>query len=317
MIALDVMGGDYAPEQIVIGALNAAKRSIPLILVGHQDVIKKHLNEYDAKWQNYPITIFHTTDVIKMDEDPIMAVRQKKDSSIVKIIELVKSGKAQVAVSAGNSGAVMVAATFILGRLEGIERPAIAGLLPTSQRRKVLALDLGANTACRPEHLLQFALLGAQYSEKNLEICNPRVALLSNGQEDCKGNLVTKEAFTLLKKSGLNFVGNMEPGDVFKLKTDVIVCDGFAGNVFLKTLESAFELLADLVRHDVEREKRFDSMIVSGFCNFIYTTAKNSLVTSGAPLLGVKGNVLICHGNSSADVIEKALISCTNVFRVK
>lgn len=313
MIALDVMGGDYAPDQIVIGALNAAKKSIPLILVGPQEVMKELLYKHDVNWQNYPITLCDSVSVIAMDEDPVNAVRQKKDSSIVKIIELVKTGQANVAISAGNSGAVMVAASLILGRVDKLDRPAIAGLLPTSTGKKVLALDLGANTECRPNNLVQFAYLADDYARNILDIPNPRIALLSNGQEDCKGSLVTKEAFSLLKNSKLNFVGNIEPFDIFDHKADIVVSDGFSGNIFLKTLEGAFELLAKLVKKDAERKKIFDSKI----CDFVYDTAKSVLYSGGAVLLGVKGNVIICHGNSTAEVIENTIENSVKFFNMK
>jgi glycerol-3-phosphate acyltransferase PlsX len=300
MIALDVMGGDYAPDQIVLGALHAAKNSIPLVLVGSQEVIEHLLEKYDSNWRNYPITLCHSLTVIGMDEEPVSAVRQKKDSSIVKAIELVKAGQANVAISAGNSGAVMVAASFILGRVENIERPAIAGLLPTCTGEKVLVLDLGANTECRPKNLVQFAHIANDYAKNILNVSNPAIALLSNGQEDCKGSLLTKEAFLMLKDSGLNFIGNMEPADIFKHKADIVVCDGFAGNIFLKTLEGAFELLVKLVKSDL-----------------VHETAKNALGTGGAVLLGVKGNVVICHGNSSSGVIEDVINNHAKCFSVK
>lgn len=313
MIALDVMGGDYAPEQILRGALNVAKKSVSLILVGPQDLIVEHLFKYDPNWQSYPITIYNSGSVIAMDEDPVSAVRQKKDSSIVKMIELVKNGRASCAISAGNSGAVMVAASFILGRMENVDRPAIAGLLPTSTGKKILALDLGANTECRPNNLVQFAYLADDYAKNILNIPNPRIALLSNGQEDCKGSLVTKEAFALLKNTKLNFIGNLEPFDIFDHKTDIVVSDGFAGNIFLKTLEGSFELLAKLVKKDAEHKKVFDSNV----CDFVYSTAKNALYSGGAVLLGVKGNVIICHGNSTADVIENTIENSTKFFSEK
>ena len=240
-------------------------------------------------------------------------MRQKKDSSIVKIIELVKSGQADVAISAGNSGAVMVASSFILGKVEKLDRPAIAGFLPTSTGDKVLVLDLGANTDCRPNNLVQFAHLANDYAKNTLNIPNPRIALLSNGQEDCKGSLVTKEAFALLKNSALNFIGNIEPLDIFDHQADIVVCDGFSGNIFLKTLEGSFELLAKLVKKDAERKRIFDSKI----CDFVYDTAKSVLYSGGAMLLGVKGNVIICHGNSNAEVIENTLKNSTKFFSVK
>lgn len=310
MIALDVMGGDYAPEQIIIGALRAAKQSVPVILVGPEEIIRLHLCKYDLEWENYPIKICNAGSVIGMDEEPVSAVSKKKDSSIAKSIELVKNGQARVAVSAGNSGAVMVASRFILGRTENVERPAIAGFLPTNTNERVLVLDLGANTDCRPKHLLQFAYLGNEYFEQIRGIKCPRIALLSNGQEDCKGSLVTKEAFTLLKHSELNFIGNIEPMDIFKHKTDIVVCDGFSGNVLLKTCESAFELLFELIRKKAAGEKALNFEMVDSI-------VKNAFGSGGALLLGVKGNVVICHGNSSAEIIEKVLLNQVKCFSEK
>ncbi len=311
------MGGDYAPEQIVLGALNAAKKSIPLTLVGPQDVIKEYLYKYDSNWQSYPINFCNSTSVIAMDEDPVSAVRKKKDSSIVKIIELVKSGQADVAISAGNSGAVMVAASFILGKAENLDRPAIAGFLPTSTGNKVLALDLGANTDCRPNNLVQFAYLADDYAKNILNISTPRIALLSNGHEDCKGSLVTKEAFVLLKNSTLNFIGNIEPLDVFDYKTDIVVSDGFSGNIFLKTLEGAFDLFIKLIKRETELKSVTDPKVDPKICDFAHDMAKGVLYTGGAVLLGVKGNVIICHGNSTADVIENTVKNSTKFFSVK
>jgi glycerol-3-phosphate acyltransferase PlsX len=310
MIALDAMGGDYAPEQIVLGALSAAKKSVPVILVGQQEVVQTYLLKYDPNWENYPIKICNADSVIGMDDEPVAAVNKKRDSSIVKIIELVNTGQASVAISSGNSGAVMVAARFILGRVDQIDRPAIAGFLPTNGPERVLALDLGANTDCRPKHLLQFAYLGNEYMQKSLAVASPKIALLSNGQEDCKGSLVTKEAFVLLKNSELNFVGNIEPSDVFGHKADVVVCDGFAGNILLKTLESSFELLYELIRREIEHE-------YSGVCDRVGPIVERAFGPGGAVLLGVKGNVVICHGNSKAEIIEKVLLNYADCFSQK
>lgn len=301
MIAIDVMGGDHAPNQILIGALNAAKKAIPVILIGPEQLIKDELSNIDHDWQTYPVKIQHASQIIAMDEEPVHGVRQKKDSSIVKMIELVKNDTAKVALSAGNSGAVMVASSFILGKEENIERPAIAGLLPSISGKKILALDLGANTDCKAKYLYQFAEIANKYSLNMLGIKNPRIALLSNGQEDCKGSILTKDAFQQLKQSTLNFIGNVEPWDVFNNKTDIVICDGFAGNILLKTLEASVDMFAHLLKKDISDTKSNQFL-------HIENTSKNlSLSSGGALLLGVKGNVVICHGNSNSQIIEIAI----------
>ncbi len=310
MIALDAMGGDYSPGQVILGALRAAEKSTPIILVGQQGAIQDSLFKYDSNWERFPIKICNADSVIGMDEDPVAAVSKKRDSSIVKIVELVKSGQATVAISAGNSGAVMVAARFILGKTDLCDRPAIAGFLPTNKSERVLALDLGVNTDCRPKHLLQFAYLGSEYLQKTMGVGDPKIALLSNGQEDCKGSLVSKEAFVLLKNSGLNFVGNVEPMDILRHKADIVVCDGFAGNVLLKTLESSFDLLYELIKQKIASE-------YSEACVSIDSIVKNAFGPGGAILLGVRGNVIICHGNSNAETIENVLLSYSDCFNQK
>ena len=282
MIAVDAMGGDYAPEQIVKGALQAAQKNVPVMLFGHQSEIELILSKNDPLWHQLKISIKNCSEIIEMAEDPSFAVRKKTNSSLVKAVESVKDGLCCAAISAGSSGALMVAASFILGRLEWVERPAIIAELPFLKNR-VVCLDLGANADCKPEYLLQFAYLGDLYAKDYLGILQPRIALLSNGQEDGKGNLMTKQAFSLLKTSTLNFVGNVEPELVFKNGTDVIVCDGFSGNIFLKTLEACEKFFG---KKDVSFEKEM----------------------GGALLVGVKGTVVVAHGNSDANVMEKAIL---------
>ncbi|KKQ32430.1 MAG: Phosphate acyltransferase [candidate division TM6 bacterium GW2011_GWF2_37_49] len=309
MIAIDVMGGDYAPYQILIGALNASKTDIPIILVGPDQFIKDELLRLDPDWQTYPIQIQHASQVIDMDNEPVHNVRQKKDSSIVKMIELVKIGKANIAISAGNSGAVMVAASLILGKEDNIERPAIAGLLPSISGEKILAIDLGANTDCKSKYLYQFAELANKYSQKFIGIKKPRIALLANGQEDSKGSTLTKEAFQLLKQSKLNFIGNVEPFDIFNNKTDVVVCDGFSGNILLKTLEASVEMFAHLLEKDLEHSAHPQLFQIENI------SKRLASASSGALLLGVKGNVVICHGNSNSQIIEIAIKNYTQFFQ--
>lgn len=310
MIALDVMGGDYAPDEILQGALLAAKKATPLILVGPENLIKSKLSEIDPDWDKYSIKIFDAAECITMDDEPVGSVRKKRNSSIVRVIELVKSGQANVAISAGNSGAMMVAASLILGKDPDLERPAIAGLLPTVGNKQVLALDLGANTDCKPRYLYQFAELGHKYSEKFLGVKNPRIALLSNGQEDSKGSNLTKEAFLMLKGSHLNFVGNIEPHGVYHDMADVIVCDGFSGNILLKAMEASFECFSQIIRERLQLGTDAMLQIEVGIKNVVN-------MSGGALLLGTKGNVVICHGNSDAHTIEKTLLNYRNFFHTE
>jgi phosphate acyltransferase len=286
MIAIDAMGGDYAPDKIVIGALKAARKNIPIMLFGDQLKIESILSENDPSWRQLKISIKNCSEIIEMAEEPSFAVRKKANSSLVKAVESVKQGECCAVISAGNSGALMVAASFILGRLDWVERPAIIAELPFLQNR-VVCLDLGANADCKPEYLLQFAYLGDLYARDYLGIERPRIALLSNGQEEGKGNMVTKQAYSLLKTSTLNFIGNIEPEMVFKNGTDVIVSDGFSGNIFLKTLESCEKFFGN---KNVSFEKEM----------------------GGALLLGVNGIVIVAHGNSDADVMEKAILFAFN-----
>lgn len=286
MIAVDAMGGDYAPEQIVKGALLAAKRNVPIVLFGTESKIHQILSAHEPSWHQLKISVQNCSEIIEMGEDPSLAVRRKKDSSLVRAVESVRDERCSAIISAGNSGALMVAASFILGKKDGVERPAIIAELPFLSNR-VVCLDLGANADCKPEHLLQFAHLGSGYAKESFGLSHPRVALLSNGQEDCKGNMLTKSAFGILKNSDLNFVGNIEPDGVLNHGADVVVCDGFSGNIFLKTLEAC--------------EKFFGKKIVSF-----------EKEAGGALLIGVNGIVVVAHGNTDANVMEKAIVFAFN-----
>ncbi len=292
MIAIDVMGGDQAPGVVLEGALAAAKKSVPVILYGPKEMIHHWLSTHDNAWEQYAIVVADADDHIAMDEEPVSAVRKKRSSSLVKAVSSVAAGESIAVLSAGNSGALMAASALIIGRKEGIERPAIAGFLPTTQGN-VLALDLGANTECRPYHLFQFAHMGNDYMRHALNLEHPRIGLLSNGHEEGKGSMLVKETHKLLKTSNLNFIGNIEPYDIFNHKADVVVCDGFSGNVQLKTLEAVCDLVT----------------------GWVDPTLKQQLMTKlahkqlgGALLLGINGNVVVCHGNSDAQVIENAIL---------
>ena len=298
MIAVDVMGGDNAPSVVLQGAVAAAKKAVPVMLCGPQAFIYGWLSEHEPGWDQYPIHIADAPDIIAMDEEPAFAVRKKPHSSLVKAVASVADGQSSAVLSAGNSGALMAASAFIIGRQEGVERPAIGGFLPTSTG-SAFALDLGANTDCRPYHLHAFAHLGSVYMQTTQLLNKPRIGLLSNGQEDAKGSVLTKETFTLLHNDGrLHFIGNVEPYDVFAGRADVVVCDGFTGNVLLKTMEAFGQLVASWL---------------DPAAGAVIEQRLGHKTLGGALLLGVKGCVVVCHGNSDGRTIEHAITFAHNV----
>lgn len=307
-IAVDAMGGDFAPAEIVAGAVMAA-RGLPsvtkLILVGDETAVRAEL----AKHGEIPpkIEVRHASQVVGMDELPALAVRKKKDSSISRTIDLIKDGEADAAVSAGNTGAVVVAATLKLRTLEGVERPAIATVLPT-QGRPLVLLDAGANTDCPPELLPQFAIMGSVYAREILGQAQPVVGLLSIGGEDSKGNETTKEAFRMLAKAPLKFRGNVEGHDLFRGETDVVVCDGFIGNVVLKTTESAAHAIVHWIKEEFKRTliRRIGAMLLLGAVKSIKQKMDPEMY-GGAPLLGTNGVCIITHGASSGTAIFNAV----------
>lgn len=304
MIAIDAMGGDNAPLSIIQGALNAAREGFEIILTGPLERLEAMLDSLDGGWRSYPLHIHHAPDSIEMDEEPVAAVKKKQQSSLVEAVKLVASGKATHVISAGSSGALVVASLFILGRLPDCDRPAIAGFLPTP-KGSVLALDLGANTDVRPHHLLQFATVGAHYFEQLTQKKQPRVALLANGHEAGKGSMLVKEAHALLAQSPLNFVGNAEPYHVFNAEMDIIVCDGFTGNIMLKTMEAVYQAGAEiLVKEASLSQKGIDAL----------NQRVDPRQMGGALLLGVKGNVIVCHGSSDAFAIRNAVALAVRGF---
>lgn len=306
-IAVDAMGGDFAPQKIVEGAvLFAQENKIPLILVGKEKEIRSELNKYSV--EGLPITIHHASEVIGMEESPSKASRQKQDASIVVATKLVAEGKADALVSAGNSGAVMTSALRYLGRLPGIYRPAIATLIPT-QRGHCIVADVGANSDCKPEYLFQFAIMAKIVAENVLNISNPRVGILSIGEEKEKGNHLTKHTYPLLEScKELNFVGNVEGRDIPKGKADVVVCDGFVGNVALKLMEGTAEVIGRLIKTAIAAS--FLAKIGFVFIKPAFKQFKKKLDYAeygGAPLLGVKGVCIISHGKSTAKAIKNAI----------
>jgi len=307
-IAVDAMGGDYAPREIVRGAVEAAQR-LPavsrILLVGDAEAVRREMGPDSPASDK--IEVRHAAEVVGMDESPAQAVRRKKDSSIGRAVDMVHSGEADAAVSAGNTGAFVVAATLKLGRLPGVERPAIAAVLPTQNRPFVL-VDAGANTDCTAGLLFQFAVMGSVYSRVILGQRAPVVGLLSIGGEDVKGNELTKEAFGLLSDSHLNFTGNVEGHDLFVGETDVVVCDGFVGNVVLKTSESTAHAIGHWMKQEFRRNpvRILGALLLSGALKAM-RRRMDPETYGGAPLLGVNGICIITHGASSASAVFHAI----------
>ncbi len=316
-IALDAMGGDFAPAVTVEGAVEAVNESkdIDIVLVGDEALIKKELSG-----KRYPPTrlqIRHASQVVKMDEPAVAAVRKKKDSSIRKAIEFARNGEADGVVSAGHSGVAMALALLMFGPSKGVERPAIATIMPTLKGPFVL-IDAGANVDCSAENLLQFALMGDAYCRAMFDNSEPKIALLSIGEEDTKGNLLTKEAFKLLKESRIKFIGNIEGKDIFLGSADVVVCDGFIGNIVLKTSEGLAEVILKMLKREI-------SDVTTGRIGYLlmkpalrnFRKKTDYAEYGGAPLLGINGTCIIGHGRSSSKAIRNAIKVAAEFSRKK
>ncbi len=306
VIALDAMGGDNAPAEMVKGAVMAARESgIHVALVGRPDSIEACLARQGPRPNT--ITIVPAADVIEMEEQAARAARQKKDSSIVVGLRLVKQGKADAFVSAGNTGAVMSGVIMYLGRIRGIERPSLVALMPLSGKLSVL-LDVGANADCKPIHLLQFAQMAAAYMERVWKVERPRVALLNIGEEETKGNILTQEAYPLLADSGLNFIGNVEGRDVPSGVADVIVTDGFTGNVVIKTMEGMADFIMNQLRNAMLSRPWY--MAAGALLRPAFDGVRRKMdyrEYGVGPLLGANGLVFVGHGRSDARAILSAL----------
>ena len=310
-IALDAMGGDFAPREIVLGAVRAARKTkseLAIVLVGDEKKIREELKS-EKGWENLPISIHHAGEVISMNEHPAEAIRQKKDASVVVATRLVKDGECDAVLSAGSTGAAVTAAQLILKRIKGVSRPAIATPMPTPMGVTLL-LDSGANVDSKPEHLLQSALMGSIYAEHVLGKNTPRVGLLNIGEEETKGNEQAKETYQLLKQiSTINFVGNAEGRDIPKGNFDVVVCDGFVGNVVLKFAEGMAVTFFELIREAIMNGGVFAKMGALLLRPTLRKLGKRLDVDEygGAPLLGVNGCCIISHGSSNAKSIENAI----------
>ena len=299
-LAVDAMGGDHGPKITVPASINALKRydQLHIILVGDKELIEKELQK--NKYTNTRLSIQHTTEVVEMDESPQSALKNKKDSSMRVAINLIKEEKAQACVSAGNTGALMATARYVLKMLPGIDRPAIATSLP-SQKGTTYMLDLGANTDCTAEHLLQFAVMGAMLVSSVTGNPNPSVGLLNIGSEDIKGNEIVKEASELLRRSHLNFYGNVEGNDIFKGTTDVVVCDGFVGNVALKTAEGIAQLMGRFLTQEFKRN--WITKVMAFVSLLVLNRFKKRLDPrryNGASFLGLRGIVVKSHGSADS-----------------
>ena len=308
-IALDAMGGDNFPKPEIEGALYAARNfDVRVLLVGREEMLLEELRHH-PNWQKLPIKIRHASEQITMDDSAGKAVRAKKDSSIRVAARLVREGVAQGVVSAGNSGAVMATAKMVQGMLQGVDRPALAGAFPTALGGWVVLLDVGANVDCSPKMLAQFAVMGSAYARVILHIKEPRVGLLSIGEEDHKGNSLTNETRPFLKAlKNVNFIGNVEGRDLYTGTTDVIVCDGFVGNVALKVSEG----LADAIVHSLKGFLTANAIRKAGafLAKGAFRDFKKRVDVDeygGAPLLGLNGLCMICHGRASAKAIGNAI----------
>ena len=308
-IALDAMGGDHAPKPEVEGAIHAVvEHNVRVILVGQEEVLRRELTSHQSDWETLPITIHHASEVITMDDSAAKAMRAKKDSSIRVASRLVREGIAQGLVSAGNTGAVMVTAKTVQGMVSGVERPALAAVFPTMKSRPCVMLDVGANVDSSPQMLSQFAIMGELYSRVIFHVKSPRVGLLSIGEEDHKGNDLVHKTLPLMRKLPINFIGNVEGRDLYNGHADVIVCDGFIGNVALKVSEGLVEVIRYKLKDSLSSTitRQIGSVLArNGFNEF--RKGFDYSEYGGAPLLGVKGVCIICHGRSNANAIKNAI----------
>ncbi len=315
-IALDAMGGDHGPEELIAGALLAVDQAdIQIYLVGDEPLLQSYLDKIASTSKaKENLHIVHASQVVGMDEYPVDAIRKKKDSSIVVAFDLVSRKEVEAVVSAGNSGATMAAALRKLGRIKNVSRPGIASVFPTL-KNPVVIMDIGANVDCRPLHLYQFGVMAAAFA-RIYNIPKPRVGLLTIGEESGKGNSLVKETYALLKESPLHFIGNVEGRDVFQGNVDVIVCDGFVGNICLKISEGLAEAAMQMLRNEILKS----TMAKLGYllARPAFTAFKkrvNYAEYGGAPLLGINGVGIVCHGKSNSLAIKNAILAAVHMVR--
>ncbi len=308
VIAVDAMGSDKAPKPEIEGAILAARQlDVRVLLVGREPQIRAEL-EHHPSASDLAIEVVHASEVIGMDEKAGQAIRSKRDSSMRVALRLVREGRAAGFITAGNTGAAMATAKMVLGTLPGVDRPGLAAVFPTSKGTAAILCDVGANVDCKPNNLVEFAVMGEVYSRNIFKIQKPRVGLLSVGEEESKGNELTKETFPFLKELHLNFIGNVEGRDLYNGHADVIVCDGFIGNVALKVSEGLVEAMRFLLKESLK--STISSQMGALLSKKAFADFKKRLDYSeygGAPLLGVKGVVIIGHGSSNANAIKNAI----------
>ena len=306
IIAVDGMGGDFAPYAVVEGIIEAVKeQDINIIITGKKELIEAELKKYE--YEREKIRILDTREVITTSESPVMALRRKKDSSLVKALQLVKEGKADAAISAGSTGALMSGATLIVGRIKGIERVALAPMIP-GKNGAFMIIDTGANVDCKPHYLLQFSLMGKIYFENVLKIKEPSIGLVNIGTEEEKGNELTKNTYKLLKDMDFNFVGNVEPREATNGDVNILVCDGFVGNTILKTYEGVSLNLIHMIKEEIM--KSTTSKLAGVFLKPVFKKIKSRLDYSeygGSAFLGCKGICVKAHGSSNGKAFKNAI----------
>lgn len=317
-VAVDAMGGDHAPGSVVAGCIEAINQesNIQVLLVGKEPLILEELKKYN--YNKEQVVIIHAEEVIENCESPVMAIRKKKDSSIVVGLKLVKEQEAEAFVSAGSTGAVLAGGTIIVGRIKGIERPALASFIP-NEKGFTLLLDVGANVDCKPSQLVQFAQMGSIYFESFMEKKYPTVGLVNIGEEEEKGNVLAKETYALLKEdTSINFTGNIEARDISKGHVDVAVCDGFVGNVILKYTEGFAMSLLKMIKKSLLSNviSKIGALLIKGSLKNMMKTLDYSEY-GGAPLLGLNGLVVKTHGSSDARAMKNTILQCNTFYKEK
>lgn len=309
-IAVDAMGGDNAPKEIIKGGIDAARllqKGVEIVFIGPKEKIQREIEKNNG--YNLPISTVNAEEVIDNNESPVKAIKTKKNSSMVIGLNLLKNKEVDAFISAGSTGAFMAGALLITGRIKGIDRPALASVIPTI-KGGILLLDMGANTDVKPKNLLQFAVMGSIYSNKVLGIKNPKIALLNVGKEQEKGNLVTKEAYKLLcNEPSINFIGNMEAREILQGNADVLVCDGFSGNILLKAIEGVATTFFSVLKEEIKTSyiSQLGGLLIKSHLKKFKKKFDYS-EHGGAPFLGIKGVCIKCHGSSDASAIKNAIL---------
>ena len=307
VIALDAMGSDRAPKPEVEGAIQAARQGIKVVLIGPAEIVQPELDRHISA-ALLPIEVVHASEVITMEDKAVQAVRAKRDSSMRVGLRMVREGRAAGFVTAGNTGAAMATAKMVLGGIPNVDRPALAAVFPTAVRTTAILLDVGANVDCKPHNLEQFAIMGEIYFRSMFGTRRPRVGLLSIGEEESKGNELTRESYELLRQLPLNFIGNVEGRDIYSGRVDVIVADGFVGNVALKTSEGVANLVRSTLKETLKATiTRQVGYLLSRSAFSDFKKRLDHTEYGGAPLLGVKGVCFITHGSSNTNAIKNAL----------